>query len=429
MLGSSLITLFALSGSGFASLTYASPAKTNNERQEAWPYGPFATSGRDMKNSRNDTIVYAGTNWPGHGEVMIPDGLQYQSIESVVTKIKSLGMNAIRLTYAIEMIDDIYANDGADTTVQQSFIDALGSSNGTQVYSQFIAKNPSFNASTTRLQVFDAVAAECARQEIYVHLDNHMSRAAWCCSTDDGNSWFGDTDYDVDNWLRGLGYMADHGLSWTALASMSLRNELRDPVSNPTLSAASYNWEDWYAYVQQGVAAINAANPDINVFLSGLDYDTWMTPVVQGTALTPGTGTYDAADFPANKMVIEIHNYNNDATSCSSLKSSLYDDGFQALHPEDPETVNVFPVLLTEFGFQMTATEWQRVYASCIAEYLAEEQAGWFIWVVSGSYYIRSGTQDYEESWGLLTHDWSAWRSQSYIDGGLKPLVASTAQG
>jgi hypothetical protein len=41
------------------------------------------------------------------------------------------------------------------------------------------------------LQVFDAVAAELAKQEIWVHLDNHVSKAQWCCGADDGNAWFG----------------------------------------------------------------------------------------------------------------------------------------------------------------------------------------------------------------------------------------------
>jgi hypothetical protein len=40
-------------------------------------------------------------------------------------------------------------------------------------------------------QVFDAVAAELANQEIWVHLDNHVSKAQWCCGADDGNAWFG----------------------------------------------------------------------------------------------------------------------------------------------------------------------------------------------------------------------------------------------
>ncbi|KAI3318072.1 glycoside hydrolase family 5 protein [Xylariaceae sp. AK1471] len=427
LLGSSLIPLLALSGALLAPSSWASPLL---QRQSAsWPYGPFQVSGAEMKNSRGDSIVYAGVNWPGHGEVMIPDGLQYQSIATVVSKIKSLGMNAIRLTYAIQMVDQIYSN-GKDTTVQQSFTNALGSTNGPKVYSQFIAKNPSFNASTTRLEVFDAVAAECAKQQIHVHLDNHMSKAAWCCSTTDGNAWFGDKDYSVSNWVRGLTYMANHGKSWTALTSMSLRNELRSPDDDSSLKSQSYNWRDWYSYIKQGTSAIHTANPNILIFLSGLDFDTYITPMVQGTAMTPGTTKYSANDFSgyANKLVLEIHNYNNDATSCSSLQSSLYNNGFQAMHKEDAKTANVFPVVLTEFGFAQTDTEWKRVYATCIASYLAQQKAGWFIWVISGSYYIRSGTQDYEEAWGLLNHDWSNWRSQSYIDGGLKPLVQNTVK-
>jgi hypothetical protein len=58
--------------------------------------------------------------------------------------------------------------------------------------------------------VYDAIAAELAKQQIYVHLDNHMSKAKWCCGTGDGNAWFGDTDFNVNNWRRGLEFMADH---------------------------------------------------------------------------------------------------------------------------------------------------------------------------------------------------------------------------
>lgn len=73
-------------------------------RQDAgWPYAPFTTSGRDIVNSRGDVVQYAGINWPGHGEAMVPEGLQYQSIETIVSRVKGLGMNVIRLTYAIEV--------------------------------------------------------------------------------------------------------------------------------------------------------------------------------------------------------------------------------------------------------------------------------------------------------------------------------------
>jgi hypothetical protein len=37
-----------------------------------------------------------------------------------------------------------------------------------------------------------------------------MSKGKWCCGGNDGNTWFGDTDFNVANWKRGLEYMADH---------------------------------------------------------------------------------------------------------------------------------------------------------------------------------------------------------------------------
>jgi hypothetical protein len=98
-------------------------------------------------------FTYVGVNWPGHGEVMIPEGLQHVSIASVVTKIKSLGLNAVRLTYAIEMVDQIVDNGGEDVTIETALVNALGKDNGTAALGKILENNPQFTAQTTRLQV------------------------------------------------------------------------------------------------------------------------------------------------------------------------------------------------------------------------------------------------------------------------------------
>lgn len=207
---------------------------------------------------------------------------------------------------------------------------------------------------------------------------------------------------------------------------MSLRNEPREPTDNSTLDADTYNWEHWYTYVKEGAAAINNANPDPLIFLSGLDFDTYLTPVVEKTALTPSTEIFSISDFPADKIVLEIHNYDNSASSCSSLESSLLSDGFEALDTSN-SAVNHFPVVLTEWGFAMNDnTTWQLPYTQCLAEWLPAQKAGWMIWVLAGSYYIRSGTQDYDETWGLLTHDWSDWRNPTYVQESFIPMVSAT---
>lgn len=118
----------------------------------AFPNAPFVTSGQWVHDSTGENFTYVGVNWPGAGEVMIPEGLQYQSIASIASKIKSLNMNVVRLTFAIELIDDIKDN-GGDVTIQNAFKRALGDTNGTAVYQQVIKNNPQFGSSTTRLQV------------------------------------------------------------------------------------------------------------------------------------------------------------------------------------------------------------------------------------------------------------------------------------
>lgn len=137
----------AFSQSGISFFPITPPNNT-----ASWPYGPLVTQGRDMVNQKGDNVVYAGANWPGHLDAMIPEGLQYQSISSIVGKIKDLNMNVIRLTYAIEMIDDIF-NDDPDQTLENTLVKALGQENGTTILNQILTNNPQFNENSTRLEV------------------------------------------------------------------------------------------------------------------------------------------------------------------------------------------------------------------------------------------------------------------------------------
>ncbi|KAH0336524.1 glycosyl hydrolase family 5 protein-like protein/cellulase, partial [Aureobasidium melanogenum] len=379
-------------------------------RASSWPHAPFTTSGRNMKNSLDETIVYAGVNWPGAANVMIPEGLQYQSVSTIMSKIKDLGMNVIRLTYAIEMIDDIY--EGVDSSLKTAFIQALGETNGTKVLKEVLASNPTFTENTTRLEVFDAIAAEAHTQQIYVHLDNHVSKGEWCCSHTDGNAWFGDTYFDVSNWKRGLAFMANHAKSWPAFTSMSLRNELRT-----TANGTGDNWVSWYENMIPAADGINKANPSPLIFFSGLSYDTQLGTIVDGEDIGNGTSFALRDHAYADKIVWELHNYANSATNCGDIEGSLRNQGYNAMEG-DSSAVNIAPVVLTEFGFDQTSGS-ESVYAQCIKKYLTSlpgGPGGWMQWVISGSYYIREGGQDKDETWGLLNHDWSDWRNQTAAD-------------
>ena len=83
---------------------------------------------------------------------MLPEGLQYNSIANIAGFVKSVGMNVVRLTFAIEMIDD-YFNDSPNQSLQATLNNALGAANGSSVLEQILSNNPQFTAESTRLDV------------------------------------------------------------------------------------------------------------------------------------------------------------------------------------------------------------------------------------------------------------------------------------
>jgi hypothetical protein len=209
--------------------------------------------------------------------------------------------------------------------------------------------------------------------------------------------------------------------------SFGLRNELRDPSNNAAIRG-SYNWDTWYKNMIPAAREVNAANPNIIIFLSGLGYDTDLRPIPSGAALSPGTQRFRLTDFTfANKLALELHNYQTGATNCGDVRGGLNNNGFNAMDKaRNPSVVNEMPVVLTEFGFQQDATTYTGVYARCLREYMPSIQGGWTVWVLAGSYYIRSGTQNYDEGWGLLNRNWTAWRGKDAIEKGLIPMVQNT---
>ncbi|KAF2449128.1 glycoside hydrolase family 5 protein [Karstenula rhodostoma CBS 690.94] len=400
---------------------------------------PFSTKGRDIFDSNGDVFYYKGTNWPGHQEIMIPEGLQHASIAEIVAWIPKFGLNSVRMTFAIEMIDDIYSNS-TNQTLERSVINALGQDNGTLVLGQILEHNPQFTAQTTRLEVWDAVAKELAAQDVILHLDNHVSKAFWCCGDDDGNGWFGENYFDVDKWIRGLSFISAHAKThWPTFASVGLRNELRKAkVSEPV------DWYTWYIHMTSAATAVHAAAPDALIFFSGLSYDTFIDPLPLGKSLQGTAGTTTAnktakfipTDFPwANKIVLELHKYDFEATHnpCPTFKANWYKQGFQAVNASDSATKHLFPIAITEWGFIHNGTYWnQTTYNKCLIEMVGDYRVSWMQWEISGSFYLQTRPgrtpetiQGPEEFWGLLNYNWDGVRDVVTVENSLDKMIAA----
>jgi hypothetical protein len=113
---------------------------------------PFSSSDRWIVDANGNNVPVVGINWPGAADTMLPEGLGYQSIANIVQWLTDTGFNTVRLTFAIEMVDDILDN-GGDVTLSDTLTQALGPANGTIILADILTNNPEFTANTTRLQV------------------------------------------------------------------------------------------------------------------------------------------------------------------------------------------------------------------------------------------------------------------------------------
>ncbi|KAJ8438555.1 hypothetical protein Cgig2_024644 [Carnegiea gigantea] len=233
-----------------------------------------------------------------------------------------------------------------------------------------------------------------------VILDNHLSTPGWCCSSSDGNGFFGDQYFDPNLWIKGLTKMATLFKGNPYVVGMSLRNELRGPKQNSA---------DWYRYMQGGAEAVHRANPNVLVILSGLNYDKDFTFLRNKPVSLTFTG----------KLVFEMHWYGfsdgdawkdgNPNEVCGTVVNNnmrmsgfLLDQGY--------------PLFVSEFGIDLRGTNVNdNRYFNCFLAWAAEYDLDWALWTLVGSYYLREGVVGLNEYYGLLNWNWYELRNASFL--------------
>lgn len=380
---------------------------------------PLHTSSRWILDANNTRVKLRCVNWAGHMEAHVPEGLHKQSIDFLADWIAQQGFNCVRLTYSIDHALD------PDRKVSDAFAAAAAASGAppdamAALYGQAVARNP-FLANATTRDVYGAVVDALWSRGVATLLDNHVSRASWCCNLTDGNGWwdsaFGYNAWNsrffhTQDWLSGLQAMAAWAAGREGVAAMSLRNEMREFLLQGTFNGR----QDWYDLVARAGTLVHAANPDVLVVVGGTQSSTDLTHV-RGRML-------DTSGWPG-KHVWEMHAYSFTVTYPNLLGSyeavRLEYGAFAGFVLEQGKAYTA-PLILSEFGVGMTGgpegnqglNDQDRNYLSCLVGYMEDNDAEWAVWALQGSYYVRDGVVDYDEGWGLLDHDWSGWRNPDF---------------
>lgn len=162
---------------------------------------PLSTNSRWITNTASgNRVKLTCVNWVSHLEPMIAEGLEKKPLNYIIKQIVSAGFNCVRFTWPTYMFT---RPEYGTVTVAQS----LDKFNLSAAKEGITKNNPGF-VNMKVVDLHKAVVDELGKNNVMVVLDNHISLPKWCCGADDGNGFFGDSNFDPEEWLRGLAAVA-----------------------------------------------------------------------------------------------------------------------------------------------------------------------------------------------------------------------------
>ena len=208
---------------------------------------PLHTSGHDILDAAGHRVRLTSVNWYGFDQQdFVVGGLDHAPLATIVKEIVDLGVNSVRLPWANETLE-----------------------RNPQVPDYAVKANPQFK-SKHAMEVMDAVIRALADAHIMVILDNHVSRADWCCSETDGNGLWYNAEYPESSWLKDWQTIIRRYKNERWVVGADLRNELRNHAAwggpDPKL--------DWHAAAERGGNAVLRANPRLLIMVESPDYST-----------------------------------------------------------------------------------------------------------------------------------------------------------
>jgi endoglucanase len=337
-------------------------------RCSAPPALPLHTNTNHIADSGGRRIHLNAVNWYGaESPDFVAGGLDSSTPDAIAQLIKQLGFNAVRLPWSNQMVE---TNPVVGTYA--------------------LTANPQLQGLTA-LQIFDEVIGALAGQHLMVILDNHNSNAEWCCG-DDGNTLWENAAYPEANWIADWQNITQRYANQPYVIGADLRNE---PRINATWGGSPST--DWNAAAVRGGNAVLAVNPNMLIFVEGVNYATDLS----GAAALPVN-----LNAP-NRQVYSAHDYGFDYSGLASSADwvdQITPRWGYLIHGPAPQ-----PFWLGEFGTCNTSDSCvENIWFASIASYLAQNEVDWSYWPINGTESTGAGrTFGAPETYGLLSTNWS----------------------
>lgn len=335
---------------------------------------PLHTEGYRILDAAGHPVRLTSVNWYGFDQKeYVVGGLDHVPLELIVEQIKKIGVNSVRLPWANETLE------------RDPLVPAYA-----------VAANPRFKGKHA-MEIMDAVIVALAKAHLMVILDNHVSRADWCCSETDGNGlWYND-EYPETKWLADWSTIARRYGKQPWVVGADLRNELRSGAAwggqNPKL--------DWHAAAERGGKAVLTANPHLLIMVESPRYSTDFTGFDKLPVRLP----------VANRLVYSPHAYND--------SYGEKNQGFEARAGYLLHATPAVPLWIGEFGTCQALdcganSEWFKLFVQVLKE---TELLSWSYWPLNGAQ--SSGVSrkyDMPETYGLLSPDYKSIAAPKIVE-------------
>lgn len=366
----------------------------------AWSQGAgyWHTSGKQILDSNGKEVRIAGINWYGFETTdFIIHGLWAQDYHTILNTIKSLGYNVIRMPYSNELVesDPVPTNFAASAGpgFVNTDIDGL-----------------------TGLQIMDKVIQNAGNIGLRVILDNHRSEAG---NSNEANGLWYTSAYPQANWIADWQTMVKRYSSFKdpqgnpIVIGVDLRNEPHLVVggestgscwTGDTATSGSYTGcpvtntaQNWPVAAEAAGNAIQAINPNLLIFVEGIDCYSgscdWQGGNLAGVATNPvvlsvpNQLVYSAHDYGPNLFEQPWFNNNTTDTSLQGIWTKYW--GYIS-------AAGTAPVWVGEFGTDNSSSDIENTAAGSQGQWF-EDLAGFIAAnpTINWTYWALDGEDDY----------------------------------
>jgi endoglucanase len=351
------------------------------------------TRGPAIVDAHGKRVKLASVNWFGaESAEFVVGGLDRQPLRRIARTIRRGGFNSVRLPWSNQLVEE-----------------------NPVVAPELLAANPRLQGKRA-LAVFDAVVRALGREGLMVVLDNHRSRADWCCDEEHGDGLWYTQAYPEAAWLADWRTMARRYRGERNVVAAELRNEIRpDPSLAPGPTTATWGdgdpLTDWRAAAQRGGNAVLSANPRLLVIVGGTEYQGNLTGVARQPVRlrTPHRVVYAPHDYRWFHPQEELTGYD-------AFRAKL-DERWGYIARE-----RIAPLYLSEFGTCTNPNPNEQcdpldpAYLDFITRYLRETGIDWAYWPLNGTQSAGYGREHGRiETYGLLNEEWSDYGNRDVL--------------